>query len=94
MKLINILLVLMGLVCTERLCANEQFNITQFKPREKQKDIIRISEAFDRKTIDKLWLSENFTLDPTGGESGTGALCVIIGLKAEPTVPIPRNNSL
>lgn len=74
MKLINILLVLMGLVCTERLCANEQFNITQFKPREKQKDIIRISEAFDRKTIDKLWLSENFTLDPTGGESGTGAL--------------------
>ena len=43
MKLINILLVLMGLVCTERLCANEQFNITQFKPREKQKDIIRIS---------------------------------------------------
>ena len=74
MKLTGILLMLVFLHHAEKLCAEEHFNIAQFNSQEKKKDAIRISEAFDRKTIDKLWLSEGFSLDPTGGESGTGAL--------------------
>lgn len=56
------------------LGAAETWDIKEFTPLKQDAGAVRISESFNGKTVAGLWMPEGFTLDATGGESGTGAL--------------------